>query len=372
MTEEKTRAALTQVAVERLERLRQLLARRGLDAVSISAIPHIRYLTGFSGSAAQLLITADAVHFLTDERYEEQIRAELFALPGLVLHITREPSAYIRQQGLLEGIRRIGFQGAALTYAAVVQARRHWRPCRLVALRQELDELFMSKAAIEVELLSRAAQIASRVYETIVERVCEGMSELELAAEISYVARRMGSEGDAFEIIVASGERGALPHGRASARRLRKNELVTVDFGCVVGGYVSDMTRTFVLGQATAEQCRVYQLVRTAQQRAIESLRVGMRAREADSVARRLIEEAGFGAYFRHSLGHGIGRSVHEPPALSPRAPRRQRLLAGTVVTIEPGIYLPARFGVRIEDDVHLTPEGAQLLTTASAELLSL
>ncbi len=365
-------AALTQTAIERLGRLRQLMEDRRLDALFISSVPHIRYLTGFSGSAAQLLITGEALHLLTDERYEEQARGELFAVPGLVLHITREPFAYVRQNGLLAGGERVGFQATALTYAAVVQARRLWRPCRLIPLRQGVEELFVTKAAVEVELLSRAAQIASRVYEAVLERVREGMSERELAAEIAHLARYMGSEGDAFDIIVASGERGALPHGRASARRLRKNELVTVDFGCVVCGYVSDMTRTFVLGRATAEQRRVYDTVRAAQQRAIEALHVGMRAQEADAVARRLITEAGFGPYFRHSLGHGIGRSVHEPPALSPRAPRRQRLQAGTVVTIEPGIYVPGRFGVRIEDDVHLTAEGAQLLTTAPVELLSL
>ncbi len=371
MDSRQLRQALVQTATERLQQLREQLQRQRLDAVYVTYLPHIRYLTGFSGTAAQLLVTLEAVHFLTDDRYEEQARQELFPLPGLVLHISREPMATLAQQGALVGIERVGFQPSYLSYALVLQARRRWRPCRFVPLRDVLEELFIAKAPVEVELISRAARIASRVYEAILERVRVGMTEQELAAEISYLARYMGSEGDAFDIIVASGERSALPHGRASLRRLRANEFVTVDFGCIVGGYVSDMTRTFVLGRATAEHRRVYQVVREAQQRALESLHAGIPAREADAVARRVIEAAGFGAYFRHSLGHGIGRSVHEPPALSPRAPRRQRLPAGAVVTIEPGIYLPGCFGVRIEDDVHVAADGVSLLTTASPELVS-
>jgi Xaa-Pro aminopeptidase len=364
------RQQLAQGAQERLERLRSELSRRRFDGMWVTTMPHIRYLTGFSGSAAQMLVVPEAVYFLTDDRYQEQAQQELFQLPGLTVHVTREPLLWVSTQGLLQGIRRLAFQ-PSVAYASVWEARRRWRPCQLVPLPGVVEELFVSKSPAEVELLRRAAQIASQVYEAVLPEVREGMSERELAAEISYRARCLGSEGDAFEIIVASGERGALPHGRASDRRLRRNELVTVDFGCVVGGYVSDMTRTFVLGRASAEQRRVYQVVLEAQQRAIEALHVGMRAQDADAVARRYIVEEGYGEFFRHSLGHGIGRSVHEPPALSPRAPRRLRLPAGAVVTVEPGIYLPGRFGVRIEDDVHLTPEGARVLTTAPRELLS-
>ena len=365
------RPQLAEGAQQRLARLRSELARRRVDGVWVTSLPHIRYLTGFSGSAAQLVVLPEALHFLTDDRYAEQVQHELFPVPGLTVHITREPVVWIAQQGLLQGIRRLAFQ-PTLAYATVWEARRRWKPCQLVPVSGLMEELFVSKTPAEVELIRRAAQIASRVYESILEHVREGMTERELAAEISYRGRQLGSEGDAFEIIVASGERSAFPHGRASDRRLRRNELVTVDFGCVVGGYVSDMTRTFVLGRANAEQRRIYQLVRQAHERAIEALHVGMRAQDADAVARRLIAEAGYGEFFRHSLGHGIGRSVHEPPALSPRAPRRVRLPAGAVVTVEPGIYLPGRFGVRIEDDVYLTPEGASVLTTASRELLSL
>ncbi|MDW7996142.1 MAG: aminopeptidase P family protein [Bacteroidota bacterium] len=371
MENESLWTGLALVAQERLQRLRRQMYRRRLTAVLLSRLPHIRYLTNFSGSAARLLITPDSVHFFTDDRYEEQVRHELFPLPGLTLHITREPVSYAVQQGLLTGIQRVGFQAESLSYATVLEIRRWWKSCRLVPIRDRFGELFISKAPVEVELIRRAAHIASQAYEAVLGRVRVGMSERELAAELSYLARQLGSEGDAFEIIVASGERGALPHGRASDRRLRKNELVTVDFGCVVGGYVSDMTRTFVLGRADTEHRRVYQVVWQAQEQAIQALRGGMRAREADAVARRIIEEAGFGAYFRHSLGHGIGRSVHEPPALSPRAPQQVRLPAGAVVTVEPGIYLPKHFGVRIEDDVHVGATDISLLTTAPRELLS-
>lgn len=371
MSPERVRAELTQVAQERLQRLRGLLQRWRLEGVLISFLPHVRYLTGFSGSSASLLVTADALHFFTDDRYEEQARGELFPLPGLVLHITREPFGEALRAGALEGVQRVGVQAGVLSYAAVLQLRRQWRPRRIVPLPAGLEELFVAKAPVEVELIARAAAIASRTYETVLERVREGMTERELAAEISYVSRQLGSEGDAFEIIVASGERGALPHGRASHRRLRRHELVTVDFGCVVGGYVSDMTRTFVLGRASAEQRRVYQAVYQAQEEAIAALRAGVRAQEVDALARRILQQAGLGEYFRHSLGHGIGRSVHEPPALSPRAARRVRVPAGAVVTVEPGVYLPGRFGIRLEDDVHVGAEGTTVLTTAVREFIS-
>ncbi len=372
MLSQRVRTGLIQAALTRLEQLRQLLARLRLDGALLTYLPHIRYLTGFSGSSAHLLVTPEALHFLTDDRYETQAQQELFPLPGLHVHITREPLLTLVREGVLGGMRRVGFQAAVMSYAAVLEARRRWRPCQLVPLRHGIEELFVPKAAAEIELIRQAARIASQTYEAVLEHVRPGMTEHELAAEISYRARQLGSEGDAFEIIVAAGERGALPHGRASNRRLRTGEMVTVDFGCVVGGYVSDMTRTFVLGRATAEQRRVYHVVREAQERAIQALHAGMPARAADAVARQVIEAAGFGEYFRHSLGHGIGRGVHEPPALSPRAPRRARIPADAVVTVEPGIYLPGRFGVRIEDDVHVSATGAVVLTTASRELLSL
>ncbi|MEN3027058.1 MAG: Xaa-Pro peptidase family protein [Chlorobiota bacterium] len=370
MADSRLRSALVQAALVRLEQLRELLQRQHLEALWLTTLSHIRYLTGFSGSSASMLITAEAVHFFTDDRYDEQVRHELFPVSGLAIHITREPVAVVAQQGLLRGIATVGFE-VSLGYGTVLELRRRWRPSRLIPFRGKLDELFIVKTPAEVELLRRAALIASRTFEAVLESVRPGMTEHEVAAEISYRARQFGSEGDAFPIIVASGERSALPHGRASARRLRKNDIVTVDFGCIVGGYVSDITRTFVLGRANAEQRRVYQVVWEAQEQALEALQAGIRAREADATARRVIEAAGFGAYFRHSLGHGIGRSVHEPPALSPRAPVRARIPEGAVVTVEPGIYLPGKFGIRVEDDVHVTATGAVLLTTATREFLS-
>jgi len=364
------REQLQQAAQERITRLRERLERHRLGGALLSALPHIRYLTGFSGSSALLLVLREQVHFVTDDRYAEQVRQELFTLEGLQVHISREPMKALA--AALDGVSVLAFQPEYLSYGMLLEARRRFRPVRLRPLRQMVEPLIMQKYPAEIELMRRAAWIASKTFEALLERIREGMSERELAAELSYLARQLGSEGGAFEPIVASGERGALPHGRASAKRVRAGELITMDFGCLVRGYSSDLTRTVVLGRASSEQRRVYQVVLQAQERAIGAVRPGVAARAVDAAAREWITAAGFGEYFRHSVGHGLGLSVHEPPALSPRAPARLRLQERTVVTIEPGIYLPGRFGIRIEDDLCVTTNGAELLTTATRELLSL
>ncbi|MCX7930455.1 MAG: Xaa-Pro peptidase family protein [Chlorobi bacterium] len=351
----------------RLKRLRAIMRAAGVDAALLTHLPTVRYLTRFSGSNGTLLVLQRSVHFFTDDRYTEQIKTELAPLPNMRTHITREVLAQIGALCAQSGITALGYDPAAVTVAQHVALRRAAHGIVLRSL-PPLDELRMIKFPDELDAMRRAAQIASSVYQDVLAEIHPRMTEQEIAAELSYRARLKGSEGDAFEIIVVAGEHGAFVHGRATDRRLRRGDVVTVDFGCRVGGFHSDMTRTFVLGKPSAQVRRAWETLRAAHSRALEVLCAGVRAAEVDRAARQVIDNAGYGEYFRHSLGHGLGLEVHEPPAISSRNTDGV-IPAGCVVTIEPGIYIPGRFGMRLEDDVYVGSDSIELLTTAPREL---
>jgi Xaa-Pro aminopeptidase len=355
--------------MNRIHALRRVLEHKRLDGFVVTNLTHIRYLTNFSGSNALLLVLPNALHLFTDGRYAEQIKTELYPLAGLRTHITRTTWMYVQEQMLVAGTHRLGFDASAMSYAAVRTMRKHCRPTRFVPCRQILEPLMMVKTPEEVSHIKAAADIAAEVYNVVLEIVKPGISEHDLAAELSYQARKRGSEGDAFDIIVASGVRGALPHGRASKKILQRGELVTIDFGCRVQGFHSDMTRTFALGKPNDFDASIYALVLEANTRAIDQARAGLTCKSLDAVARDIISAAGYGEAFEHSLGHGLGLDVHEPPTVSWRFPR-VRLPEGAVITIEPGVYVPNRCGVRIEDDVWLRADGCEVLTHSPKELI--
>jgi len=355
--------------MNRIHTLRRSIEDKQLGGFAVTNLAHIRYLTNFSGSNALLLVLPNALHFFTDGRYAEQIKTELYPLEGLHTHITRTAWGYVHEHSMLKGTQTLGFDANAVSFAAVQTMRKHCRPTRLVPCRNVLEPLMMVKTPEEVSHIKAAADIAAEVYEVVLGMVKPGMSEHDLAAEISYQARKRGSEGDAFDIIVASGVRGALPHGRASNKLLQRGELVTLDFGCRVQGFHSDMTRTFALGKPNDFDASIYALVLEANTRAIAQARAGLTCKRLDAVARDIISAAGYGEAFEHSLGHGLGLDVHEPPTVSWRFPR-MRLPEGAVVTIEPGVYVPNRCGVRIEDDVWLRTDGCEVLTRSPKELI--
>lgn len=354
----------------RLQQLRRLLREQTLDAALLVHLPLVRYLTRFSGSNGTVLLTRRSVHFITDHRYAEQVKPELAQLPGLQLHLTRQTLQLVAQLCAKHRVQRLGIQAFATTLDQATTLRRSLRGVRLVHL-PNLDHVRMVKFPVELEQMRRAATIASEVYEEVLGLVRPGMRECEVAAELSYRARLKGSEADAFEIIVVAGEHGAFVHGRATERRLRKGDVVTVDFGCRVGGFHSDMTRTFVIGKPSRQVQRAWQAVSDAHQRALDVLHAGVRAADVDRAARDVIKSAGFGDYFTHSLGHGIGIEVHEPPLLS--ATNTDGIVpAGCVVTVEPGIYISGAFGMRLEDDVYVGEQSIELLTTADRSLRQL
>ncbi len=351
----------------RLAQLRAAMKEKELDGLLVTHIPHVRYLSGFSGSAGQLLVTRRAAWFITDFRYQEQAAAEL--RNGFKAIITKTPYETIVEKKLIQEGMKVGFQDGYMTVAALGALRKKFRKAKFAATGGMVTQTTIVKTPEEVSAIRKAADIAARVYQEILGIVKPGMRENEVAMEISYLGKKFGSEGDAFDIIVASGPRGALPHGRASTKKIKSGELVTLDFGCIHQGFNSDMTRTFAVGKPTPLARKIYDIVLNAEQAGVKAARAGMTGKELDDVCRNIITDAGYGEQFGHSTGHGLGIEVHEQPSVSFRA-EKQRMPEGAVVTIEPGIYLPDQLGVRIEDDVLLTATGCTVLTSSPRELI--
>jgi Xaa-Pro aminopeptidase len=352
----------------RLAALSEAIVEAHLDALLLSSLPNIRYVTGFSGTSALALITPKDATLITDFRYQTQANAEV----GDVASVVIEPQSLWTGlwRSLPAGPAAVGFESHILVHRDFQRlleqgARWQWRPAvdMVETLREQKDET-------ELALIVRAARIADASLESAIQQVHVGMSELEIAGTLEGALREGRSEGFPFPTIVASGERSALPHARSSGREIRAGDFVLIDFGAVVGGYCADVTRTFVVGSATDEQREIHAIVREANERASRAIRAGMKGRDADAVARGYIEDRGFGDAFGHSLGHGIGIEVHEAPRLARTA--EASLPPHAVVTIEPGIYRPGWGGVRIEDDVFLEDGGARVLTAFSRDLIEI
>lgn len=353
---------------KRLRRIEEELQERGLDALLVTHLPNVRYLTGFSGTNGLCLIRRDKAYFLTDFRYEEQSHEEV---KGMRIAIAKNSLfEEVEKRKLFRGMRRVGIEGNYLPYAEYQKLKKTFKRVRFVPQADLVESISAIKDEREIELITKAARISDKVFHQVLGLLRPGIRELEISAEISYLHKTSGAERDAFETIVASGSRGALPHGVASEKRIRKGEFVTLDFGCVYRGYCCDITRTVAIGDPGRKLRQVYQIVCDAQVHAIEAAKTGMVAKELDKVARNYITKKGFGQYFGHSLGHGIGLQIHEPPRISSQS--TYKLQQGNVITIEPGIYLPGLGGVRIEDDIVVTNGKSVVLNKAPKELIIL
>ncbi len=358
------------VGVARLSAVRDTLARSDLDALLVTNLPNVRYLTGFSGSNALLLVTATNAVLFTDFRYAEQVEDEVSAVVSVRIEQNSLWQGLWQQLGQQLDIGRIGFESAHLLHRdfqrLLEQGSRYlWRPTSDI-----VEQLRQIKDESEVELISEAVRIAEAALDYTVRQLRAGMTEVSVAGILERSLRDHGSEGFPFATIVASGPRSALPHARAESRELVSGDFVLIDFGAVYKGYCSDITRTFVLGAPSTRQREIYDIVRAANELASGALRSEMTGIAADNVAREYIDDRGYGAEFGHSLGHGIGLEVHEAPRLARTS--EAPLPAGAVVTVEPGIYLPKWGGVRIEDDVLITVGGRRCLTSFSRDLLSI
>ena len=345
----------------RVAAIRDALARADLDALLVSSLANVRYVTGFSGSNALLVITAKDCILLTDSRYATQVEEEVDGAATVRIESTNLWTGLWAQLGTLTSVERIGFESMHCLHCDFARllekgARWSWRPTTDV-----VETLRAVKDAGELAHIERAVAVAETALRRTVPMLRAGLTETAVAGVLEGHLRDAGSEAFPFPNIVASGPRSALPHARAGDRVLKTGDLVLLDFGAVTAGYCSDITRTFVLGRASDEQREIYDIVREANARASGAIRVGMTGMAADAVARDYIAGRGFGEAFGHSLGHGIGLEVHEAPRLSRVV--ESPLAAGSVVTIEPGIYRPGWGGVRIEDDVFLSDAGPRVLT---------
>ncbi len=353
------------MTVTRLADLRTTMHERSLDALLVSFLPHIRYLTGFSGSNALTVVTPRRSFFLTDGRYAEQVRKEVRG-PKTVIAGGSLFEA-VRSHHILRGKKRIGVEYQYISAAAFARLKRMFPNRKFVPLDDSVEALLTVKDETEIAVLREAIGISQKTLRKVLRSLREGMTELDIAAEISYYHRHYGADADAFEPIVVSGKRGALPHGQPTSKRIRRGEFITIDMGCRLRGYHSDITRTISFGKPSAALRRMYQAVQDSQQRAIEALRPGIEGRRVDQIARQSLRKAGFGRFFNHSLGHGLGLQVHEKPRLSARS--NDMLAEGNVVTVEPGVYVPGVGGVRIEDDAVLRSTHAEVLTTMDRNL---
>jgi Xaa-Pro aminopeptidase len=354
---------------ERQAALRLALDNEGLDGLLVTHLPNIRYLTGFTGSAALLLVRPQESTLITDFRYAVQAPDEAGTVARVEID---QKSVWDRLGRVLTGaaVGTLGVESQALTVRDAERVAGLTR-ARLLPVTDLVERLRAVKSPEEVAAIRAAAALAQDALAEVVPTLRPGQRELDVGAALESALRRRGSEWHPFPTIVASGPRAALPHARTSARAIEAGEWLLLDFGAQVDGYCADLTRTMVVGgRADERQRMVYELVRGAQGRALEHLRAGMTGREGDALAREVIAARGFGDAFGHSLGHGLGLEVHEAPRLAPTAETPLPLHA--VVTVEPGIYLPGWGGVRLEDDVHLGPDGPEVLSDGRTDLLEL
>jgi Xaa-Pro aminopeptidase len=354
----------------RLARLRAALAEMQLPAFLVTQTDNVGYLSGFSGSSAALLITPGEAVLVTDGRYTSQAQHES---PGFVVRqceATQSLIDCVAAQVKSMALSTVGIEGAAVTLQQFEALNKELTGINLKPTSGVVETLRLVKDEAEIERIRAACVIADRGFQFILTQIRPGIAERDLAAELEYFMRKSGSEKEAFETIVASGARSALPHGRASDKPVEVGDFITFDFGARLNGYHSDLTRTVVLGKASERQREVYQTVLDAQQAALAALRPGLTGKEVDGVARDLIAARGYGDRFGHGLGHGLGRQVHDGGGLSQRIDLT--LEPGMVMTVEPGVYLEGWGGVRIEDDVVLREGGIEVLTHAPKELIEI
>jgi Xaa-Pro aminopeptidase len=355
----------------RIQQIQSELCTRKLDALLVTHLPNVRYLCGFSGSAGVLLVSEGRAVFFTDGRYTSQAKKEVRAARVV---IAGKPPLVSAAEWIAKNAGRtretVGIEGEHISVAArdrlleIVPKTIRVKPVAGVVERYR-----MIKDADELKLLRNAVRRGADLFNTVLANMRPGVQESEIAAEMEYEARKSGADGMAFETIIAAGNRSALPHGRASAGAVPAQGFVVCDFGVILAGYCSDMTRTLYVGQPNGEARRFYEAVREAQLAGIETVRPGVAVGEVDRAARTVLKKAGLGRYFTHSTGHGVGLEIHEAPRVA--AGQAEMLQPGMVITIEPGAYVPEKWGARIEDMVVVTEGGCEVLTPTSKELMA-
>jgi Xaa-Pro aminopeptidase len=354
------------VQKQRLAKLRALLAQHDTEALLVTHAINRKYLSGFTGSSGALLITADKALLYSDFRYRTQAPEQAPNFEFIEHQANMMDSIQETVHAL--HIHKLAFEPHEMSFESYSACASKLEGIELKPSGKWIEQLRMIKDESELVIMKEAAELADRTFQHIVGILKPGMKEQEIALEIEFYMRHHGAVSSSFETIVASGERSALPHGVASARKLQSGEYVKLDFGAYYQGYCSDITRTVMLGKPTDQHRHIYQIVREAQQAALEQIRPGMTGREADAIARNMIKDYGYGDLFGHGTGHGLGMEIHEVPRLSMTSDTV--LEPGMTVTVEPGIYVVGFGGVRIEDDVVITRDGVDVLTHATKDFI--
>jgi Xaa-Pro aminopeptidase len=360
----------------RINRLRDRLAAQQLDALLVTKLANVRYLTGFTGSAAMLLIAADDALFVTDGRYTEQSREQLSAAGvaagsggDVRIEIGLTAAAqHARLAGMVAAGSRLGLEDHSVTWADQRGFVETFAGVELVPAGAMVEDLRRVKDAGEIDRIRRACAIGDEAFQALLPRLADGVTERQFALELEFAMRERGASGNSFDPIIAAGPNGAKPHARPSDRVIGRNELVVCDFGCIVDGYCSDMTRTVSIGDPGADARHLYDVVLASQQAGRARVAAEVPCAEVDRASRDVINDAGWGDAFSHSTGHGVGLEIHEAPRVA--ATGRDTLVVSDVVTVEPGVYLPGIGGVRIEDTVVVGAAGSEPLTLTSKDLV--
>ncbi|MFC4022818.1 M24 family metallopeptidase [Oceanobacillus longus] len=353
--------------MDKLKKLRNTLETNEMDAILITSPINRRYITGFTGTAGVALISEKEAIFITDFRYTEQATEQTKNF-DIIEHTNLIESEIANQLKLL-GIQRLGFEKDYVTYAQFENYNKNFN-VSLVPISGLIEEIRLIKTSEELDIMKKAAKIADDAFEHIQSFIKPGVKEIDVSNELEFFMRRQGATASSFDTIVASGLRSAFPHGVASEKEIQSGELVTLDFGALYQGYCSDITRTIAVGEISSELREIYDIVLEANLRGVNGTKPGLTGKEADALTRDYIKEKGYGEYFGHSTGHGLGLEVHEGPGLSYRS--EKILEKGMVVTVEPGIYINGLGGCRIEDDIVITETGNERLTFAPKELIQL
>jgi len=353
---------------KRIKSVVSQLKHNKIDCMLVTELNHVRYLTGYTGSNGMALFLPPKAYFFTDFRYKVQAQKEV---KECAITIAEQAlTAELPKISRLSKKIRIGIESAFMTIQLHEKLKDLLPKATFVNTTGIIESISIIKDIDEIKKIKKAVKIAENALHETIPMIKPGVKEIDIALELDYKMRKLGAESSAFDIIVASGQRSSMPHGIASNKKIKKGDYITIDFGCFYGGYASDITRTFVLGKATKKQKDIYNIVLTAQKAACKAVKQGISCSRLDGVAREIINKAGYGDYFGHGLGHGIGLVVHDGPGVNARS--KQTLQANNVITIEPGIYIPNWGGVRIEDDVVVTPTGGQILTKFPKELMEL
>lgn len=353
----------------RQEKLKSILSDQGMDGIILTNLTSIRYICGFTGSAATCLILPENQYFISDGRYAEQSKEQVLGFSRVIENVSHLELMSAKKRNLIPDGLKLGFEGEHLSVTQYNTMIGLFSKTDWICTKGILEDLQAVKDKSELNAIRTAVEITDYTYEKIIPKIKEGVTEKEIANELTMFYRRE-ADGEAYTPIVAGGPNSALPHAVPSDREFRKGDFIVIDAAAKYAGYHADMTRTPVLGEATEKHHEIYSIVKEAQETAVSAAKAGASCKELDAIPRNIIDENGYGEYFNHGTGHGLGLEIHTQPRLSKLSD--QYLAVNNVVTVEPGIYLPGWGGVRIEDDIIIEENGCEVLNTTTRELVVL